>query len=207
MLKNKNLIITFICTIILIIGIIYAIVNQNYKDTEYNFEEIEQNTIQETNAVNNESIEQKEKIIIHIAGEVNCPGIITIEEGSRIMDAIEEAGGLTENADLSNVNLAFELQDAQKIYIPSIYDEEKSIIQDNGEDVLSYNLNKSEKININKATEIELQALSGIGASTAKKIIEYRSENGNFKNIEDIKNVPGIGESKFNNIKDNICVK
>lgn len=95
------------------------------------------------------------------------------------------------------------------MYIPSIYDEEeKELITENiGENIIEDFLIKPDsKININTATQTELEILTGIGPSTALKIINYRKENGKFKNIEDIKNVPGIGESKFQAIKENICV-
>lgn len=208
MLKYKNLIIIGVCIIILIIGISYAILDNNYSNDTYNFDDIKQDNMQESNIISDEPINQKKNIMIHITGQVNFPGIINLEEGSRIIDAIESAGGLTESADLSSVNLAYELQDAQKIYIPSVNDlNEINVIQENGSNVLLDDISKKLKININKATESELQNLDGIGLSTARKIVQYRNENGDFKKIEDLKNVPGIGDSKFSNIKDQICTK
>lgn len=205
MIKNKNLIIICFTIILLVIISIYLYFHNN------SYEEIE-NTEQILidNEKNSYTEDKPRTIIVHISGEVNNPGIIGLDEGGRIVNAIEYAGGITENADLTNVNLAYELEDGQKIYIPSINDsEEISIIQDNGENIILDNMNnkKQSKININKATEEELQKLNGIGASTAKKIIQYRTENGNFKNIEDLKNVNGIGESKYEMIKEYICVK
>lgn len=203
MLKNKNLIIICICFIILALGIFYASYKDKLVGEEYNFE----GDIVETKEESVGEVEEV-KIIIHVAGEVNNPGIITLKQGNRIIDAIESAGGLTEDADISNVNLAYELEDAQKIYIPSIYDlEEISVIQENSENILSSGIKKNSKVNINKANEGELQNLSGIGLSIAKRIVQYRNENGNFKNLEDIKNVSGIGDSKYENIKDEICIK
>lgn len=95
------------------------------------------------------------------------------------------------------------------MYVPSIYDEEeKEFITENiGKNILDESIeNNNIKININTATESQLENLPGIGPSTAMKIVNYRKENGLFKSIDEIKNVPGIGESKFNAIKDNICV-
>lgn len=201
MLKNKNLIIICVCFIILVLGIFYASFKDKLVDEEYTFED----DVIETKE---EKVVEEVKIIIHVAGEVNNPGIISLKQGSRIIDAIESAGGLTEDADISNVNLAYELEDAQKIYIPSIYDlEEIAVIQENSENILSSGVKKNSKVNINKANEGELQNLTGIGLSIAKRIVQYRNENGNFKNLEDIKNVSGIGDSKYENIKDEICIK
>ncbi len=201
MLKNKNLIIICVCFIILVLGIFYASFKDKLVDEEYTFED----DVIETKE---EKVVEEVKIIIHVAGEVNNPGIISLKQGSRIIDAIESAGGLTEDADISNVNLAYELEDAQKIYIPSIYDlEEIAVIQKNSENILSSGVKKNSKVNINKANEGELQNLTGIGLSIAKRIVQYRNENGNFKNLEDIKNVSGIGDSKYENIKDEICIK
>ena len=163
------------------------------------------------------------KIIVHISGEVISPGVISLEEGARIIDAINMADGVTEEADLSKVNLAYVLEDAQKIYIPNINEkEEKEIVKNmedgvvisgsgmnDGNDSNSGNNSKNEnvKININTANVKELQKLSGIGESIALRIVTYRKENGKFNSIEDLKNVSGIGENKFNKIKNNIFVK
>ncbi|MCI8352702.1 MAG: hypothetical protein HFJ58_03750 [Clostridia bacterium] len=155
-------------------------------------------------------------IIIHIAGEVKNPGIVKIKEGARIADVIEEAGGLTERANITNINLAYVIEDGQKITIPSKENiEEKEsqneyISSESVQGIIEENPKTSSKttiVNINKASKEELQTLQGIGESTATKIIEYRKQNGEFKQTEDIKNVPGIGDSKFEAIKDNIKVE
>lgn len=95
--------------------------------------------------------------------------------------------------------MAYELSDGEKVYIPSIFDEETEYTI--GSDV------KNTKVNINKATASELETINGIGPSLAEKIITYRKENGSFSSIEDLKNVSGIGEKKFEAIKDKIVVK
>lgn len=142
----------------------------------------------------NEPVQEVEepKIVIHIIGEINSPGILYLDCNSRIADAITAAGGTTNIADINKVNLAYELQDGQKIYIPSIYDEDISdYVTDNaGNNVLdSSSSPKSNTININTATQSELESLPGIGKSTATKIIDYRTNNGKFRAIEDIMNV------------------
>ena len=165
--------------------------------------------------INKKDNEIKEEIIIHIAGEVKKPGIVKTKEGARIADIIEEAGGLTENANITNINLAYIIEDGQKITIPSKNQkveakQEEYIQTENEQGIINEEQgisNKNQVLNINKATKEELQTLQGIGESTADKIITYRKENGNFKQIEDIKNVPGIGDAKYENIKDKISVK
>ena len=145
--------------------------------------------------------------MVHIVGEVKKQGIVEIKEGARIADVIKKAGGETEEADLSKINLAYPVEDGEKIYIPNKNDKEdlEYITEGIGNEKV-YN-NEESKININKASQVELETLPGIGPSTALKIIEYREENGKFEQIEDIKNVSGIGDAKFENIKESICVK
>ncbi len=207
---DKRKIITIGIIILIIIGIsIYMFFNNEEQENI-----IEEVNIEDNNSLQNEieeSKEEKTKIIIDISGEVNSPGVITLEEGARIIDAINAAGGTTKNANLVKVNLAYILADAQKIYIPSIKDKESTeyVIQENSGTEINQNTknSKQEKININTAGQEELEKLPGVGASTATKIINYRKENGKFNKIEDIKNVSGIGESKYNNIKNYIYVK
>lgn len=177
------------------------------KTEKHDYSEFE--TITEEKEPEDEVIEE-DKIIVHITGEVESEGIIELEKGARISDAINKAGGITEEADIADVNLAYSLKDGQKINIPNINEEKnEEIIKDEaGEDIIiEENNKKEEKVNINTANQTELETLSGIGPSTALKIINYKKEHGKFKNIEDIKNVPGIGESKFENIKEYICVE
>ena len=158
--------------------------------------------------VQNEVVQEPQKIKIHITGEVNNEGIVELEEGSRIDDAIKAAGDITVLADLSKVNLAYELSDGQKVYIPSVNEEiEEYATSDAGENVLEEKSSSNGKININIANSEELQTISGIGESLANKIIDYRNSNGKFKNVEDLKNVSGIGDKKFEDIKSKIIVK
>ena len=160
------------------------------------------------NAVQSEEI-KNEEIIIHITGEVESQGIVKIKKDSRIADVIEKAGGVTAEADLSKINLAYQVKDGQKIYIPNINDKDAQeyITEEAGINVIIEDKENGSKVNINTATQTELETLSGVGPSTALKIINYRKENGEFKKIEDIKNVPGIGEAKFEGLKEEICVE
>lgn len=139
-------------------------------------------------------IEEEEEIFIHISGEVNYPGLIKLSKGQRLYEAIDIAGGMTEKADLNQINLSLVLNDQDKVYIPS-KDENVNFIQ----------TNSTPLININTASKEELMTLSGIGEKTANSIIEYREKNG-FNKIEDIMNVPGIGEQKFLQIQEHINI-
>lgn len=213
MLENLNLkqkIIFFIILSIMIIFIIYYIFSTLTK-TDTTFisslnNDLDNNSIVENNLLDSQPTSN---IIVYVCGCVKENKNVTLKEGSRISDAIDAAGGLTENADLTNINLAYILEDGEKIYIPK---KGETITDSNNTNSNSTSFStsistKNSKININKATQTELELISGIGPSTALKIINYRKENGTFKKIEDIKNVPGIGDAKFNQIKDYITIK
>lgn len=216
-LDKKQKILIALIAMILILFIGYYIINKADNseyislETEENQNEEENINSEEKNNIdeNNEEENNNEYIIVHITGAVNEEGIVEIKEGSRISDVIKLAGGTTEEADLSKINLAYAVKDGQKIYVPNINDSKTVmyVTDEAGENVLEEEKESSEeKININTATQTELETLNGIGPSTALKIINYRTENGKFKKIEDITNVPGIGESKFENIKESICI-
>ena len=212
-LKNKIIIAVGAIIIAITVGIYF------YKTTKDNSEiKITEDNLTTNTAVenSNETVEENNTIVVHITGEVNYPGVVVLKEGARVVDAIEAGGGETDEADLSSLNLAYMLSDGEKIYVPnkeetSQESQEREYItsaKDNSEQ--SENGAKSTgtnfKININTAKQEELTQITGIGESTAKKIIEYRTQNGKFKSIEDIKNIPGIGDSKFNAMKEEITV-
>ena len=146
---------------------------------------------------------QIKHIYVDIKGNVLNPGVYKLEEGTRLFQLVELSGGLDVDSDTSLINLSSILTDQQVIYIPKvgeiIPDEYTELIDDNTTD-------KDDKININTAEKNELTELPGIGEVTAQSIIDYRNENGDFKTIEDIMNVVGIGESTFENIKDFITI-
>ena len=199
--KNKRIIVVSAITILIIILIIIKII-------DFYYEKNSNKDINLSSFITEEKESQNEKntIKVYITGEVVNEGVIELEEGSRIVDAIEKAGGKTENANIKNVNLAYELEDGQKIYIPNINEIDVEIINDESDGIIEEE-SKLQTININKANVSELQNLNGIGENLATSIVKYREENGNFKNIEDLKNVPGIGENKYENIKEYIKVK
>ena len=214
-LNKKQLAIVIGIGAIVVFVIVYYIYKISITEESYEQLDVISENNQEQNKENVENkLEEIDLIIIHIAGEVKNPGIVKIKEGARIADVIEKAGGLTEKANITNINLAYIIEDGQKITIPSEeQDTQEYISNDSGEGIREQNektnttSTKNTTVNINKASKEELQTLQGIGASTAQKIIDYRDQNGNFKQIEDIKNVPGIGDSKFEAIKNNIKIK
>ena len=239
-IKKNKIIYIFICVIIVILCVIilFFLDKKDASSEDYNYLEISEESIN-SNTTEDNNTEVQNNIYIHIMGEVKNPGVVIAKEGDRIKDIIEKAGGTTEKADLKNINLAYKVEDGQKINIPNI-DENKSenVLQekddeknksatDNKSNENEKNVNyitkssgtnvivdgnnnddesKSSKVNINTATQTELETLNGIGPSTASKIIKYRNEKGKFKKIEDIKNVSGIGEAKFKKIEADIVV-
>lgn len=149
-------------------------------------------------------------VIIHITGAVKNPGVYQLKSTDRVIDAVKIAGGATEVANLDAVNLAALLRDGQKIIIP--YKILKNSEEENNENIYKsiegmYSSSTSGKININTANASTLQTLPGIGPVLSERIIEYRNQNGLFGIIDDIKDVSGIGEKKFEGIKDLICVQ
>lgn len=175
---------------------------------------------------------QISKIKVDIKGEINAPGVYELNKGERVNDLINKAGGITKNGDTSIINLSKKLEDEMLVIIyskneviklktnnketpkdicPKINNacpekQLETINNQKAENTKSYEKITDSKISINKATKEQLQSLTGIGETKAEAIIKYRTENGDFKKIEDIKNVSGIGESAFEKIKDQITL-
>ena len=139
------------------------------------------------------------EVVIDISGEVIKPGVYRLKNGSRIDDVLIMAGGLNAKADRDwvekNLNRAEKIYDGQKIYIPNELESEKLNVE---------SLSSNKVIRLNSATVEELDKLDGIGPSIAQRIIDYRTENGGFKSVEEIKLVPGIGDKMFEKIKNEI---
>ncbi|PFO03837.1 competence protein ComEA [Bacillus sp. AFS076308] len=152
---------------------------------------------------------QPENIMVDVKGQVNRPGVYQSNTGERVIDVIGRAGGLTEQADQTQVNFAEHVEDEMVIYIPGKGEEGSSLPSSIGTSgtVSSADGQKQGKININKADEQELQNLPGIGPAKAAAIIEFRNTSGPFKAIEDLKNISGIGDKTFEKLKDLIAVK
>lgn len=224
-LKQKKII--AIILIILVIITYYYLYLKNSTE-EISNQDLEVNNTQESNQTNETEKETEETIVVHISGAVNIEGIVELEAGSRIANAIEKAGGVKENADMTDINLAYPLEDGMKIHIPT---KEETEANKNNENMIdesyvtsssggvsskedtnstqgsSKSTTSNEKVNINTATQEELDTLPGIGPSIASKIIDYREQNGKFNSIEEIKEVSGIGDAKYEKIKDSITIK
>lgn len=149
------------------------------------------------NSENDSAVKEKvPEIYVHVCGEVVLPDVYKVPAGSRLFEVVALAGGLTDQASETSVNLARVVQDGEKIYVPSV-DEVQSgqyLTPDNG------------KVSINEANLEQLMQLSGIGESKAQAIIDYRNTHGRFKKIEDIMLVSGIKEAMYNKIKEDISL-
>ncbi len=151
-------------------------------------------------------------IFVHVVGSVQAPGMVELEAGQRVSDAVQAAGGFTPEADQLSVNLARQVEDGEQVIVGSIQDSVSNSnsgqssspsSEQSGESGVSAT---SGKVNINTATVEQLTTLKGVGEATAQKIIDYRQQNGSFKTIEDLKNVSGIGDKRYAALKDSITV-
>jgi len=233
--KNLKWITIIITIIIIICGVMikYSLLNDSVEIKDELIEELELQRPEE-NVQTTEIKEVPKKVYVDIKGAVNNPGVYEIEENKKVIDVIELAGGFTGQANTSMINLAKKVSDEMVIIIYTEDEVKKSqeentvikiveqecicpeinndaCLNQNNDNKNSNNESDStnfEKklIDINKATIEELLTLTGIGVSKAEAIIKYREENGNFSSIEDIINVPGIGESLYEKIKDSITI-
>ncbi len=133
---------------------------------------------------------------VHAAGAVVTPGVVTVPAGARVTDVVAAAGGATPDADLNQVNLAAPVADGERVYVPRqgevVAAVSASSVSGEGADAI---------ININEADERELEELPGVGPATAKAIVDYRSQHGRFRSVDDLLNVRGIGPAKLSQIK------
>ena len=177
---KKKIFIILVCVLILVVlGLIFLRKDKN------------NNIVIEDN---NYSSKIEISCVVEIRGEVNRPGLYIVSGDARISDVIDLALGLTESADLSNINLASKVSDGMQIVVSSISEKE------------GISNNETNLININTATLQELMTIPKIGEAKAQAIINYRNTNGRFKEIEDIKKVSGISESLFEQIKEYITI-
>ncbi len=143
-------------------------------------------------------------ILVHVDGSVNSPGVYELAETARVRDAVDAAGGLTQDADVSQVNLAAPVTDGSKVYIPAVGEQAVGTVASASPAVGGGT--DTSVVNINTATLEELDTLPGVGESTAQAIIEEREAGGPFTSVEDIMRVSGIGEKKFERLQGLICV-
>lgn len=159
----------------------------------------------ETEAGENTKKSNKEvvkRVLIHVAGEVKQAGVYELPLESRVVNALQAAGGATRLADLDQLNLAAPIFDGQRIYIPSITELTDSTVNSR----LASPNHHSGKININQASLEELQQLTGIGPGKASNIVQYRNKNGGFSKIEQLLDVSGIGAKTLDKIRDQVTV-
>lgn len=238
---RKQIIISFIIILVLsLTGVgIYKFYPKKDKEKESENEEVLITKKSEKASDNNinknkDKVEKEieEEIMVDVKGYVNSPGIYKLKKDSRVIDAINTAGGVTAEGDTSVLNLSKKLEDEMVIIIYSysqvtnfkVVKEEEAKVQEEcqkgineveNDGCIEEKTNKEEtnkevtvdgKVSINTATIEELMTLEGIGESKAKSIIEYRQMNGNFEKIEDLLNVTGIGENLLAKIKENITL-
>ncbi len=215
------------CKIIIFIMIllfsIYKIIDNKNLDIKDNVYIVSQSEVREEESISNNISDEKDNkekeqikientnkktITVFISGEVKNPGVVAIDAEKRLSDAVNELGGTTENADLNKVNLAMKLKDESHYIIPKIGDNSESHNKETFENNIENDLNdKNNLININAASIQELDALPGVGEATANKIVNYREEKGKFNSIEEIKNVNGIGDKKYEELKTLISIE
>ncbi len=135
---------------------------------------------------------------VHVCGEVNNPGVYALPEGSRIFEAVEAAGGLTDLAEERSLNQAKLIEDGMQIAVPN---REEAAAQENIQKEIAQGL-----VNLNAATKEQLMTLPGIGESRAEAILQYREQSGGFQAVEEIMNVSGIKEAAFEKIRDKITI-
>ncbi len=144
--------------------------------------------------------DEKDVVIVHVDGAVGVPGVYELEAGARVGEAVDAAGGLADDADTSTLNLAAEVADGEKVYVPH---EGEAAPAEGGEEATG---GAAALVNINTAGVEELDELPGVGEATARAIVEDRETNGPFSTPEDLMRVSGIGEKKFARLEGLICV-
>lgn len=158
----------------------------------------------------NESAAEPEIIKVDVKGAVKSPGIFTAQAGDRVIDLISAAGSFTEKADTDKVNFAQIIEDQMVIYVPEIGEEDKGNLENIQVGTSGDAVTKGTSgglVNLNTATQEDLQTLTGIGPSKANAILEYRETIGKFKEVDELKQVTGIGDKTFERLRDSISVK
>lgn len=147
------------------------------------------------------------EIFVDVSGAVLQPSVFVLKTGSRVFEAIALAGGLRDDADTRNINLAQVLNDGEKLYLPTKKEVESGLVSDaTASSTATSGADSAGRVNLNTADAKALQQLSGVGPSTAEKIVDYRNSHGKFKKIEDLQKVSGIGAKTFEKLKDKITV-
>ncbi|WP_138158819.1 helix-hairpin-helix domain-containing protein [Peptoniphilus catoniae] len=191
-LQKKILLATLVVVLLFVVKLTY----DNKYSSKTLSDESNQKAVESLEEINSDEPDEDDKtdtIFVQVCGRVKNPGLIELNQGSRVIDAVNAAGGMYEDADLDNINLAKKLEDEERVHVPAVSETSTSDLPSSDQG----------KVNINTASAEELKSLPGIGPKMAEKIIKYRDKN-SFSKIEDIMNVGGIGEKKFEEIKDYI---
>ncbi len=232
--ENKRKLIVIACLLLVMVSVTLLFMSKNSYQTE---SLVYENVLEKQDLeLEKEKSEDKEIYYVDVKGAVYVPGVYSLKSGSRVVDAINLAGGIQENADTSILNLSMELSDGMVIvvytkdevgHIPEIETQKNKIcngevkndacitsatktpytkVEESSKENNTTETTVTNKVNINTASLKELTTLPKIGEAKAQAIIDYRTKNGNFKTIQDIKKVSGIGDATFETLKDNITV-
>ncbi|NQJ73497.1 ComEA family DNA-binding protein [Streptococcus suis] len=156
--------------------------------------------------VSTEASEEPSQLVVDVKGAVAKPGLYTLEAGARVNDAVKAAGGLTSQADPKSINLAQKLSDEAVVYVASKDENISVVASTTASSAISPEEKSTSLVNLNTATEADLQTISGIGAKRATDIIAYREANGGFKSVDDLNNVSGIGDKTMESIRPYVTV-
>ncbi|MHB8840913.1 MAG: helix-hairpin-helix domain-containing protein [Candidatus Aquicultor sp.] len=159
----------------------------------------------ETSSSKQSKDKEVQVLFVHVAGAVARPGVYQVKEGSRVIDALGAAGGALNPSDSNALNLAAKVCDGQKIYVPKKGEAPPPQVEEASGMGSGAPLASGAKVNLNTASMEQLDALPGVGPSTAKRIIDYRNTSGPFKRVDNLKDVDGIGAKKFDQLKDLVC--
>ena len=157
----------------------------------------------EVNKEEKDESPEQDLITVDVKGAVKLPGIYDLPVGSRVHDAVQKAGGLTEEADSKSLNLAQKISDEALVYVPTKGEEATSQQAASG---TSASTSKDKKVNLNKASLEELKQVKGLGGKRAQDIIDHREANGKFKSVDELKKVSGIGAKTIEKLKDYVTV-
>lgn len=228
MMKKKNILIGVSCLFILIAGVCYSCAFNNKKDKtsvvlssglkdavtkeeeDISNKEMGQSLVTGEEMQEGAFVETQSLVYIHLCGAVAKPDVYEVKHGSRLIDIIELAGGLSPDAAGDYINQAMLVEDGQRIYIPTKDEVARLSVSEyleGSEEAENQAKETEKKVNINEADADELMALPGIGQAKADSIIEYRNKNGQFQSKEDLMRIPGIKEGLYNQLADHISVK
>lgn len=191
-----------IALFILLLVFLFYLLQKTNKSASWQEEESTELFQQSSETVDKKTKTTTEKIIVDIKGEVQKPGVYELEGDVRVKEVVLKAGGLTEKAEENQLNLAEKVQDQQMIYVPNKKEAQEMDIVENEQE----SNNDETLVDINMADLTELQKLSGIGPAKAQAIIDYREENGSFKEIDELNEISGFGEKTVEKIRESIKI-